>query len=299
MMTKRYLQIAFLIWAAFGVLSCDDPRTPPLTGSEPSNTETVVLWESAASDGSILSAQFEVKRPLSPINFPGVDQPARLNIAAYFRPDADVMLYEQIVNETLPSYDDQIIGYLVGIESAQGILDSVAAVRALCDTLPSECPDDTSGLIPAENAAQPVLAAYQDSLDAAIADTTALGVERDSLGRVLDDRFTLSLWFDDDSTSAYPEALLQEDGRLGGQGLYLAETHAQTGLKGRGFQMDLARFSAADLNLPMRPLEFNWTTCFPGSERPCMSVGTHTLRARVTGAESYITAAVVFVYAEE
>ncbi len=138
----------------------------------------------------------------------------------------------------------------------------------------------------------------QDSLDIAVADTTALGDRRDSLGLVLDDRYTLAMWLDSDTTTVYPLGRILEDGRHAAQGIYLAETNSVTGLKGRGFQLDLASFEAADLSRPGRPIEINWTVCF-GPGRPCLSEGTHTLRALATGSESYITAAVILVYAEE
>ncbi|MCL4306068.1 hypothetical protein KJZ99_09150 [bacterium] len=299
MMTKPKIFICLLILAVSSITACDDPRTPPVTAPNPAHTETILLWQNTASNGEIISAEFEVAAPLASINLPGVDRPARLTIAAYVLPDDDVEWYESIVSDSFPAYSTEIVRYLVGIETQQGVIDSVAGIRALCDSLPEECPSDTSGLLSAESQARSIQETFQDSLDIAIADTTELGDRRDSLGLVLDDRFTLALWMDGDTTTAYPDGLLLPDGRLSGQGIYLAETNSQSGFKGRGFQLDLAQFEAADLNNPGRPIEINWTTCFPGSQRPCLSVGQHTLSARATGAVTNITAAIVLVYAED
>jgi len=296
-MTKSLL-LVLLALGALAFVACDDPRTPPAASPEPAHTETTTLWQRAVSNNQTISAEFTVQQPLAEIDQPGVDTPARLTIAAYIEPDADVAWYEAIVRDSIPAWQDDFIRYLVSIERFQGIIDSVAGVRALCDTVPESCPDDTSGLIPAEQAAQEQLAPYTDSLAVGMADTTRLGVNRDSLGVVLDNRFTLAMWLDSDTTTAYPEALIDAEGRLGGQQFYLAATDEETNSKGRSFSLDMAQFEAADLRHPGRPIEFNWTTCFIGSSRPCLSVGTHTLHARASGV-SQITAAVVLVYAEE
>lgn len=298
-MMTRTLTLILLVAIGAVVFSCSDPRSAPATAPEASHTETVTLWVDAPSNGEVISANFEVKQPLAEIDRPGVDAPARLTVAAYIQPDADIAWYERIVNDSIPAWNEHFIRYLIAIEGQQGIIDSVAAVRALCDTVPEECPDDTSGLIPAEQAALELRAVYQDSVSAGQADTTRLGANRDSLGVVLDDRYTLALWMDSDTTTAYPEGLMDSLGNIGGQEFYLAATNSATGLKGRSFALDLAQFEAADLRNPGRPIEINWTTCFIGSTRPCMSVGTHTLHARATGATTKITAAIILVYAEE
>ncbi len=296
-MTKK-LSILLLAAGAVLLFSCADPRTPAALAPELSHTETIVLWEQAVSNNATISADFTVRAPLADINQPGLDEPARLTVAAYIVPDADVYWYESIVGDSIPAWTNAFIRYLVAIERYQGVLDSVAGVRALCDTVPASCPPDTSGLIPAEQSAGLALAPYQDSLAVGVADTTRLGATRDSLGIVLDNRFVLALWMDGDTTTVYPDALLDGAGRLSGQGFYLAATNSETNMKGRGFELDMAQFEAADLRNPGRPIEFNWTTCFIGSTRPCLSEGTHTLHARATGV-SRITAAVVLVYAEE
>ena len=299
MMTKQTYTFLALLAIGLIILSCSDPRTAPATAPEPAHTETISLWQSAVSNGQVIDASFNVKAELADIQQPGVDTPARLTIAAYIQPDNDINWYERIVNDSIPAWDDQFIRYLIAIEGYQGIIDSVAGVRALCDTVPENCPDDTSGLIPAEQAALASRAIYDDSVATGQADTTRLGATRDSLGVVVDNRFTLALWMDGDTTTAYPEGLIDSVGRIGGQQLYLAATNGTTGMKGRGFQLDMAQFEAADLRNPGRPIEVNWTTCFIGSTRPCLSVGTHTLHARATGAVTQITAAIVLVYAEE
>ncbi|MCB9367851.1 MAG: hypothetical protein H6507_01880 [Calditrichaeota bacterium] len=297
-MTKYILTFICAV-SVVGVLSCSDPRTAPTSTPNPTHTESITLWEDAVSNGQIISADFEVLSELAQIGHYGIDTPARLTVAAFIEPDADIAWYESVVNDSLPAWDEEFIRYLVAIEEQQGTIDSVNAIRTICDSIPNECPSDTSGLIPAEDAALAIQAVYQDSVDVAAVDTTRLGQVRDSLGLIVDDRFTLALWMDDDTTTAYPEALKDSLGRLGGQEIYLAMTDGRTGMKGRSFQIDLSQFEGADLNKPTRPIEFNWSTCFIGSTRPCMSVGLHTLHARVTGTVSKITAAVVLVYAED
>ncbi len=299
MMTKYNYTFLALLTVGMIILSCSDPRTAPATSPEPAHTESITLWQDAVSNGQVIDASFSVRQELAEIDQPGVDTPARLTIAAYIQPDNDINWYEKIVNDSIPAWNDPFIRYLVGIEGQQGIVDSVAGVRALCDTVPESCPDDTSGLIPAETAAMGIISLYQDSLETGQADTTRLGQARDSLGVVLDNRYTLALWMDSDTSTAFPDGLIDAEGRIGGQQFYLAATNGATSMKGRSFHIDLAQFEAADLHNPGRPIEINWTTCFIGSTRPCLSVGTHTLHARATGAVTKITAAIVLVYAEE
>ncbi len=299
MMTKYIYTFLALLAVGVIILSCSDPRTAPTTTPEPAHTESITLWQDAVSNGQIIDASFNVRQQLAEIDQPGVDTPARLTIAAYIQPDNDIHWYESIVNDSIPAWTDPFIRYLVAIEGQQGIVDSVAGVRALCDTVPESCPDDTSGLIPAESAALGIISLYQDSLATGQADTTRLGQARDSLGVVLDNRYTLAMWMDSDTTTAYPDGLIDSEGRIGGQQFYLAATNSVTSMKGRSFHIDMAQFDAADLRNPGRPLEINWTTCFIGSTRPCLSVGSHTLHARATGAVTKITAAIVLVYAEE
>jgi hypothetical protein len=72
-------------------------------------------------------------------------------------------------------------------------------------------------------------------------------------------------------------------------------------LKGRGFDLDLDGFFAADPN----PLNYgysyriNWAQCFTGNPR-CLSPGAHTMYAKLEGAaNTRITATLVFTYAGE
>ncbi|MBK6765858.1 MAG: hypothetical protein IPG71_05865 [bacterium] len=298
-MTKSTINLIILICAALLLASCADPRTPPPAAPVESHTETITLWNSARSDGIELTASFNVERDIADYVTPdGFVQPARLSIAAYIRPDSDIAWFEAIVGDTFPIWDDILIRYAIGFEAQKSVLDSVVAVRALCDSLPESCPDDTSGLIPAEHVADSIKAIYQDSIAVAVADTTELGGRRDSLGLVLDDRYTLAIWLDDDSATAYPLATRLQDGRIADQSIYLAETNFDSGLKGRGFDLDLAGFYVADLNKVDRQVFLNWASCFRDGV-PCLTQGSHTLRARVTGAETYVTAALILVYAEE
>jgi hypothetical protein len=95
----------------------------------------------------------------------------------------------------------------------------------------------------------------------------------------------------------YPEAVfLDSTFALEGQRIYLAATVEATQTKGRGFNIPLDRFQAADPANLRLPLTLNWTTCFAGSSNPCMSVGQHTVKARLTGNGSKITGSLVVVY---
>jgi hypothetical protein len=139
--------------------------------------------------------------------------------------------------------------------------------------------------------------AYHDTLNVLIADTTAFGMLRDSLGRVVDNRYNLTLWLDDDTTATLPEAVyLTADHQVGHQGIYLAATDSVTGYKGRRFELALNNFMAAnpDPDYLGHEREFNWVTC--GSSHPCLSPGDHTLRARLTGSDAKITGTLVLVY---
>lgn len=299
MMTKLSTILLLLACAALIVASCADPRTPPPSAPVESNTETITLWHDAQSNGNVLTASFDLDRAIANYVTPdGFVQPARLSISAFIRPDNDIAWFEAIVNDTFSIWEDILIRYAIGFEEQKGVLEDIAALRALCDSLPETCPDDTSGWIPAEHVADSLKAIYQDSIDVAVADTTALGGRRDSLGLVLDDRFTLTIWLDDDPSAGYPLATRLEDGRIAGQGIYLAETNFTSGLKGRGFDLNLADFYVADLNKVDRATQVNWADCYREGE-PCLAQGTHQLHARVTGAESYVTAALILVYAEE
>ncbi len=298
-MTKHLYTLLWAVTLIALVMSCSDPRTAPAVAPDAAHTESITLWENAPSNGQILEANFEVRDALIPMNELGSDVPARLGIAVYIQPDSDIDWYEKIVRDSIPGWTEEFVRYLVAIEVQDGILDTINGIRALCDSLPELCPDDTSQLMSREQAALELRATYQDSVDAAVTDTTRLGDNRDSLASVVDNRYTLALWMDDDTTTAYPNALADSSGRLYGQSFYLSPTNEETGMKGRGFQLDLDLFDGANFDRPGRPLEFNWTKCDPGSADPCMSVGPHTLRARATGAVTRITAALVLVYAEE
>ncbi len=125
MMTKHITKSILLLFAGLCIVSCADPRSAPATAPDPAHTETITLWNNEPSDGDTVSAEFVVSAPLAAINQPGIDQPARLTIAAYIRPDNENAWYEGIVNDTFPEWENIFIRYLVGIEAQQGILDSV------------------------------------------------------------------------------------------------------------------------------------------------------------------------------
>lgn len=325
-----------LIWPtvrAVGVLAtilllvsaCADPREEPTRPPDQGYTETVVLWEDEASSGQQISAEFEVKTELATIS-PG-DTPARLTLWAYIEPDDDIGWIEAIRNDSIPDIKDDILSLQIDIEglladirryenasdAAQVTADSLQTVLDSCRI--HECPGvDTTALINEIDALETDIIAYGDSvlmagnemasLDSTIngfmADTTALGVRRDSLGIVVDGRFTLAIWLDDDTSSVYPNALVDSMGRIVGQTIFAAETNASTGMKAKRFRLNLRKFDAADFRPGYIdfPLEINWT-CYPGSEHVCLSVGMHTLKARLTGTNTRIAGTLVLVYEEE
>jgi hypothetical protein len=305
--SNKSLFLIAVLAIGFAVFSgCSDPRSEPPTAPDAAFTETITLWQDTPSNGETITANFRVDRPLAPILHPGTDAPARLTVTAFIEPDADILWRERIISDSIPFWSDPNTGLLIYYQIQrsvpESVLDSVAGIRACCDTVPQGtgcCPSDTSGLSAAHAAAQAEFDRWQDSIDIGVADTTRLGMARDSLGIVLDDRFTLALWLDGDTLTVYPEAVYRGDGMtLTGQEIYLATT-GQNGFKGRTFRINTAQFAAADANNPTRPIEINWAVCSPAGTRACLSAGEHTLRARVTGAATRITATLVLVYGEE
>lgn len=174
--------------------------------------------------------------------------------------------------------------YTFRFDTASPFPDSVWARR-----------DSILNLLPAS------LRIFEDEVLAARIDTAVFGVERDELARIVDNRYTLALWLDDTTTApAYPEAVYDTlmPTRLTEQEIYLAATDTATGYKSRGFQLDLNQFDSADPINPGYTREVNWTTCFPGSDRPCLSQGNHTFFARVSGGGGLtrVSATLVLVY---
>lgn len=150
-------------------------------------------------------------------------------------------------------------------------------------------------------AMNPRLAEVEAAWAHTVLDTFRLGAERDYLGRILDNRYTLAIALDDTSRKRYPEAVYSTElaGALAGQGIYAARTDTASNLKGRGFDITLSQFSAADVVNLGEALEVNWVTCFPGGAEPCLGVGQHTLHAWVTGRDPRLTGTLVLTYAEE
>lgn len=279
--------------------SCADERTEPPTAPDPGYTQTIVLAQDAVSSGQEVTLTFTVDSELAPVTLPGVDQPARLFLTAFIRPDNDILWREAIIDDSIPAWEDPVLIYQIAIEESETIVDNLNALIDSCEADPECPPDSLTGLQAALADEEATLAAWQDSLAAANADTTRLGLVRDSLSVVVDDRFRLALKFDDDPLLAYPAAVFtNEDYELSGQEIYLAAT-GNNELKGKTFTLDLAQFDAADMNNIGRPIELNWTTCFSGVDRPCLAPGNHSFTVSLTGSETYISAVLVLVYAEE
>ncbi|RPH96615.1 hypothetical protein EHM69_00830 [candidate division KSB1 bacterium] len=293
--------VAASLWGLMG--GCADPRNEPTAPVSPGHTETIVLWNNVVSGGQRISSSFHVTQPLAPINNIGVDTPARLTLVAYIQPDADILRRDTVMLAILPRLSDTLVAKQVVFFALRASLDSMAYIDSICRTTPN-CGYDTNGLGAAMAQTSADIILFGGIVDSILADTTRLGLERDSLALVLDDRYTLALWMDNDTTMFYPEAVFRDTTRhLGGQSIFDALTgdtaSAMSGWKGRRFSLPLDRFQAADPNNIGLNLEVNWTVCFPGSPRPCMAEGTHSFHALLTGPDSRITATLVLVYAEE
>jgi len=290
--------IAASLWAFMG--GCADPRSKPLAPASPGYTETIVLWNGAVSDSEKISAPFTVDQPLAPIRQLGVDHPARLTLVAFISPDSSIQRRETITGDSLPKLTDSLTLYQATVFAREFSLDSALLVDELVHQDSTCC--DTTGLGALIEQLQADLIVWTDKWTAAMTDTTRLGLERDSLGHLLDDRYRLAIWMDDDTTTRYPQAAFDTLGFLGGQAIYAAATGDSTtalpGMKGRGFALNLDKFSAADPVNPRRSLEVNWTQCFTGLSLPCMSPGAHTLHVLVTGPGSRVTGTLVLVYEE-
>jgi hypothetical protein len=297
----------FLAAALWGLLGgCSDDRSVPLSTQNPAYTETIPLWTDATSDNQRIAATFNVAQELAPIVQPGQDSPARLTIAAYISADdTDITRLELIQNSLLPPLGDSLIAILVLLSVPQRDYNGYLHIDSLCNANPDSCHQagvDTAQVHHLIDSLAAIVNPLLAQLHAVQGDTAVLNHEAATRRAVLDNRYTLALWMDQDTAETqamYPQAVFRDTSyTLGGQALYAARTDTITHYKGCGFRLNLDRFLAADRNNLRYQLEVNWTTCFTGSQRPCMSPGLHTLYARLTGAQSRITASLVLVYNE-
>ncbi len=302
------------------ITSCGDERVVPAQDPDPAHTETIVLWTDQMSGGNQISASFTVDDNLAPIVQPGTDHPARLTVVGYITPDADIIRYEEIRFDSLPYVNGKVITYQSILEALQERLDSLFSIDTAfaahgCSTLVcSSCPCaiytdsvwcdiDTCGSAGLRAAVQIDTAIYMDTLSVWLGEKARLEAERDQKAALVDNRYRLALWFDDPNASpVYPEAVFAGLDSLENQQIYLAETDTTSNRKGRGFSLNMDNIRAAD-PLPENlgfTYEVNWTTCFAGSTNPCLSPGTHTIYARLSGAAAtWVTGTIVLVYAGE
>ncbi|MBI5059671.1 hypothetical protein HZB60_07830 [candidate division KSB1 bacterium] len=293
------------------VVGCADPRNPPTEARDPGYTETIVLWQDAVSSGNRISATFNVASTLAPINQPGVDHPARLTIAAYIAPDADIIRFESLVNDSFPAASRVITSYQTVLDALQSATDSLnridTAFTAHCDPCAAcpcvtNCDYDTCGMADRRVEIAELRVIYGDSLADAEAYRGRLGAEADQIFVVVDDRYRLALWMDSsDWGPTYPEAVFSGADLLSGQEVFLARTDTTTNMKGRGFELNMDSFEAADPSPENYgySLEVNWTTCFIPPTRPCLKPGSHTMYAQLTGVNTRITGTIVLVYEGE
>ena len=298
--------VAAAVWGLFG--GCSDDRSEPTNSQTPAYTETIPLWTNATSDSQRIEAHFNVTQELAAIAHPGQDSPARLTIAAYISAnDTDIARLEFIQDTLLPPLGDSLIAILVSLTEPLRAYNNWLHIDSLCDANPDSClhahpPMDTAYAQYVVDSLAAIVNPLVVLLHAVQADTAVLNHEAVTLGARLDNRYTLALWMDQDTAETqtmYPSAFYRTDFSLYGQAIYAARTDTTTHYKGCGFRLNLDRFLAADRRNIGYQLEVNWTTCFTGSPRPCLSPGPHTLYARLTGAQSRITASLVLVYHEE
>jgi hypothetical protein len=261
---KRLELLLLLCLAAMLVIGCADPRTPLAPTSAPAYTETIVLWLEAVSAGQPLSATFQVD---------DVVETATLTLAGYIRADSSIDSMEAIQNIWIPATTNRITGYLV-------VLDGLGA-----DTAWSH--EDSLIGIPT-----------RDSLNQAIAETTAMGDLRDSIIVAVDNRFVLSVWLDGDTVEKYPDAVFLNDTTLSGQHFYASPSDTDSTsvpgtyilTKARSFTLRMRQWNAADPANEGRSIEINWLSR--------LMPGEHILRARLTQPESKITGTIVLVHGE-
>jgi hypothetical protein len=295
---------AVLVTAALLSLfsGCSDKRSAPLASATPGYTETKVLWENVVSDGQKISTTFEVPQVLAPITRPGQDSPARLTIVTYLRDsDSQVSRRDTILLAQIPHLSDSATNIQVVLVPAAKMLDTLMRSDTLCRLHPNLCYWDTLELRRWIDSIGIIVQHQTTLLNNVNAAIAVLQSESDSLTHVLENRYTMAIWLDADTAEAqavYPSALFGSNNAIFGQALYTAQIDTATHYRGKGFRINLDRISAADNQHPGYPIEVNWTTCFTGSNRPCLAVGNHTIYARVTGSDTKLTASIVLVYAE-
>jgi hypothetical protein len=277
---------------------CADKRTPPSAPADLGYEQTIVLWDNVATGTNTVSAAFDVPQDLAPIVNPGVDTPARLNVWCIVPVDDQMLRRETIVGGLLPALGTDMLNLQIDMSARASHLDSLLKDSIRCAHRPDSCRlSFLDSLYQERDSTIAHLRADTAQMNGDASDTTRLGRERDSLATVLDGRYVLSLRFDNDTTIVYPNAVFRDAAfSLSGQGIGLVQTDPASHTKGKQFSLAMDRFQAADAHNLGRSLTVNWTTCFAGSNRPCMSTGPHTLYARLTGASARISGTIVVVY---
>ncbi len=255
----KSLQLSLVIvLVALLAIGCADPRQAPIAPGQFAYTKTVILWDDVVSGGTAQSATFVVDSTLAA---------ATVTVAGFITPDDDILHIEAIQNDSIPAEADTITYFLVRLDSLGP--DSTWS------------PDTTIlGL------------ALRDSLQWTIDDTTEMGMRRDSLILLVDDRYVLSIWSDVDATERYPSAVYLDDqaDTLSGQRFWAAATDTVTEMKGRSFQLNLREWNAADPANVGRPIVINWLSR--------LTEGSHTITVRLMGSGSRITGTIMLVYEE-
>jgi hypothetical protein len=317
---------------------CADPRTEPLAIQDAGYTETVVLWTEQATDAAHqVTANFTVADDLMEISTPGVDSPARLRLVVYIWPDCQILRAEKIMGTDIPFINDStIIPALVGITARTSLMDSaqkskidslervlMAYARAMTLSFDSTRQDtvnfgitcdsplyfpvarygsgapDTTGRMARFAQFDPEIVRWEEQIGNAILDSTLMGLLRDHLISVVDNRYALSFAIDDTAAFVYPNAVYGAGtGLLSGQRIYAAQTNPETGMKGYGIIIPLDRISAADPSNPGVPIQRNWAVCFPGSTQPCLDTGAHRIYVRMPGRAAKVSGSLVLVYAQ-
>jgi len=199
--------------------SCSDSRTAPTSPAAPSYNQTVVLFDRAAAAGADKIGTFTPRDTIVE---------AQLYLYGFLKPDAGLNAYTELgvqadsLKDAISGVDGQILN--IRIKENKTHEDSVAIDS---------------------------LQAVRDDLDNR---RNFKLQQRDSLDTVLDDRFKISVWLDNDPYEYYPNAVfldstvypfLHSDHSLWGQGFFLTQPDT-AGWRGMRIILDLSGFWVAD-----------------------------------------------------
>ena len=217
------LLIALFTGSAW-LTGCSDERTAPTKPHDPSYTQTILLMDSVAAMGNDLTANFTLRDNIAQEDSDG----GILFLYGYLLPDDDINLFDRYEVE-----NDSIAEVILGFDGA--ILE--------IELKPDKTHQDSLELDSLWNLKNGELAQIDLRNDA-----------RDSLDIILDNRYKLSVWLDDDAYEYYPNAafldstvipFLGSDMTVWGQGFYFAPAN-ERGIRGMRMRINLSEWWVAD-----------------------------------------------------